>query len=705
MRRCSLERQLIICEKPSAAEKIAFALGGAGVRRARKGKVPVYRFELEGKEVTVVPSIGHLYAAAQQGPGWSFPMFSLVWVPIHEVEKRASGARSWIRAISDLAAEADSFVSACDLDTEGSLIAYMILLHACRGADSRARRMRFSTLTRQDLRAAYAQMAGTLDYGVAEAGKARHELDWIFGVNVSRALMDSYSRTGSSFEVLSAGRVQSPVLYALAKREAAIRMHLPDPFWLIGAEAEVGGARILARYKGGKVLSKQEAERIASRCSGAEATVRGIAEREAVIPPPFPFDLGTLQSEAFRLFGFHPSRTQKVAEKLYLEALISYPRTSSQKIPPSINCAQILRGLAESERYRDMAEEILASGRARPREGKKSDPAHPAIHPTGALPRSIGRDEARVYDLVVKRFLAAFGEAAVQSHATFELECSSGDVFVAEGRATRDEGWTRYYKPYAFLKEAPLPKASAGDRARILAAQSEERYTPPPPRFTPSSAIRFMERNGLGTKSTRAEVLDTLYRRGYIEGWKISVTELGFGVTRILRKFFPDLVSIELTRRLEEEIGGIEAGERRPAEVLLKGIELAKGVCEKMIGKYEEVGDELSKVVRKLREERRTLGPCPECKCGTLIITHSRKSGKRFVGCSNYKNGCRATMPLPQRGRITPSRATCKVCGYPIVEVRGLGRRPWRLCINNRCGSKSGWRTDPGKGGSGGGSE
>ncbi|MCQ5376906.1 MAG: DNA topoisomerase I [Candidatus Methanomethylicia archaeon] len=705
MRRGSLERQLIICEKPSAAEKIAFALGGAGVRRSRRGKVPVYRFELEGKEVTVVPSIGHLYAAAQQGPGWSFPMFSLVWAPIHEVERRASGSRAWIRAISDLAAQADSFVSACDLDTEGSLIAYMILLHACRGADSRARRMRFSTLTRQDLQAAYAGMTSTLDYGAAEAGKARHELDWIFGVNVSRALMDSYSRTGSSFEVLSAGRVQSPVLYALAKREAAIRLHLPDPFWLIGAEAEVGGGIVQARLRGGKVLSKREGEEIASRCSGAKAVVSRITEREVVIPPPFPFDLGTLQSEASRIFGFHPSRTQKIAEKLYLEALISYPRTASQKIPPSINCVQILRGLAGSDYYREMAEEILASGRTRPREGKKSDPAHPAIHPTGALPRSIGRDEGKVYDLVVKRFLAAFGEAAVQAQATIELECSSGDVFVADGKATKEDGWTRFYKPYAFLKEALLPKASVGDGAKILTAWAEGRFTAPPPRFTASSAIRFMERNGLGTKSTRAEVLDTLYRRGYIDGWKISVTELGFGVTRILKKFFPDLVSIELTRRLEEEIEGIGSGERRATEVVLKGIDLAKGVCEKMIDKYEEVGDELSKVVRKLREERRTLGPCPECKSGMLIITHSRKSGKRFVGCNNYKNGCRVTMPLPQRGRITPSKSTCKVCGYPIIEVRGFGKRPWRLCVNNRCGSKGSWQRGSGKAGSEDGAE
>ncbi len=692
-----MAKQLIVCEKPSAAMKVAYALAEGSVKRVGGRLFPAYSLTRGQNAITVVSALGHLYALDQRSVGWSYPVFDIKWVPINDVDRRMARARAWIDSISKHAEGADEFISACDYDTEGSLIAYNVLRYACRGADAKAKRMRFSTLTKQDLVAAYEGMSSELDATVIEAGRARHELDWIFGVNVSRALMDAQTMAGGCYEVLSAGRVQSPTLYAIYRRENGIRLHVPDPYWVIAAEAEIAGERVPAEYAEGRVLSLSEAEGVTRRCNGADGVVSRVSGRRAVIPPPVPFDLGTLQSEAYRHFGFPPSRTQKIAEKLYLDALISYPRTSSQRLPPSLGYARILEGLGRNRNYAEAATELVSSGRPlRPREGKKTDPAHPAVHPTGNLAEGLGRDDFRVYDLIAKRFMAAFAEAAVKEVTDVEMSCG-GDRFLARGEAVLIEGWSRFYAPYSFLREARLPKVSEGDPARMASVSHDAKYTEPPPRFNQSSIIKFMERSGLGTKSTRAEIVDTLYRRGYISGGMIEVTELGAGVITTLKRHFPRLVSIELTRRVEAEMEEIEGGKARREEVMVSTIDEVRETFERMISKEGGMGDGLAELVKAKREGDRTVGPCPSCKTGRLKVIRSKKSGKRFIGCSGYSSGCRFTAPLPQKGRVSVSKRRCKECGYPIVEVRGLGRYVWRLCINVECPTKRG----AGRGGGG----
>ena len=634
-------------------------------------------------------AIGHLYTVDQDVPGRGFPVFSTEWYPIPAVEKKRRKDLAWIGAISKLAKDADSFISACDYDTEGSLIAYMVLKHACGGADVRAGRMKFSTLTRQELVAAYDGMMQRLDFEVAEAGKTRHELDWIFGINVSRALTDSLSSSGGIFEVLSAGRVQTPTLNLLYRKELAIKLHIPDPFWAIAAEAEVGGARFPASYKEEIFKKRGEAEAVASRCSGEMGTVIDTQSKEIVIPPPCPFDLGTLQREAYRHFRLSPSRTQRVAEALYLEALISYPRTSSQRLPPTLGLEGILRHLGDNPVFAEPVGEIMAFGRApRPREGAKTDPAHPAIHPSGKRPEGRQtREERQVYDLVVRRFLATFGAPSVRCRTVVTVRCREDDDFYLRGEVTKDEGWTRHY-PFARMKEMTVPTLQVGEGVLMSRVAVEERFTPPPPRLTPTKLLGIMERNNLGTKATRADIMDTLYRRGYVEGGYKEVTDLGMSVIHVLRKFFPELTSVDMTKALGQDMDLIQEGAKSGDAVLGEAIEALKPIFERVILNYEEIGDELSKVIAYLREKNRTLGPCPACEGGSLIVIYSRRTGKRFVGCTNYSSGCRFSRPLPQRGKVRPTRTKCSSCGLPVVEVRGLGRKPWRICIDDRCPSK-----------------
>lgn len=683
--------QLIICEKPSAAAKISRALGGGSVRSRRVKGVPTYWFSRGGREIVAVPALGHLFTVVQKEPGWSFPIFNMAWVPSYEAGGRANRTRSWVEAISLIAKGADSFVSACDFDTEGSLIAYMILKYACNGADVIARRMKFSTLTRVDLEAAYENMMSSLDSSTIAAGKARHELDWIFGINVSRALMDSASWRCGGFQVLSAGRVQSPTLAILHKKELAINLHVPDPYWTIGAEARIERSTLPASYMVREIFSRQQAEGVVGRCNGQDGRVTDVESLEKRIPPPYPFDLTSLQRESYRIFRFIPSKTQKLAERLYLDALISYPRTSSQRLPPSLGFEGILRGLSKEPRYRDLVEEILTPGRPlRPRDGPKADQAHPAIHPTGKLPpRKLGREEECLYDLIVRRFLATFGATALRETTAITILCGDQDLFKVHGDRTMDEGWMRYYRPYASMGETTLPKVATGASAKMSKVWSQERYSAPPPRFNPSSLLSLMERNGLGTKATRAEILDTLYRRGYVEGTTMEVTELGLALVPVLKRFFPELTKVDLTRRFDEEMGCIEAGSSSPESVLSEAMDELKPLFERTIYHFEEVGEELAKAMSYLDRSRRSMGRCPSCREGELMVIRSRRTGKRFLGCTNYPTGCRLSLPLPQRGKIRSTREVCRLCGFPIIDVKGFGPKSWRLCVNDKCPSKN----------------
>jgi len=677
--------QLVLCEKPSAAAKIASALAEGKVQAKRVNGVPTYRLERGGRSIVVVPAIGHLFTVAQRSKGWSFPVFDTEWTQLSE-GSRAWRGRAFLETISKLSKGADAFVSACDYDTEGSLIAYMILRYACGGADVRAGRMKFSTLTKADLQSAYENMARTLDFNTISAGKARHELDWLFGINVSRALMDSLSWSCHRFQILSAGRVQSPTLNVLHKRELSINLHVPDPFWTIGAEVGIQGAHLQASYMLNEILSRQQADGVAERCNGKEGTVSDLKVVQMMIPPPYPFNLTDLQKEAYRLFRFTPSRTQKIAERLYLDALISYPRTSSQRLPSSLGLRGIIQKLSADPRYGDDTRDIL-SGPVVPRQGPKTDQAHPAIHPTGKLPSRAAREDGAIFDLIVRRFLATFGPPALREKTVISVLCGESDIFKVTGYRTVDEGWMRFYKPYSGSRDVRVPQVATGDHVLMQKVWREDRQTAPPLRFNPGSILGAMERSNLGTKATRAEILDTLYRRGYIEGVNIKVTELGLAVVPVLKKFFPELASTDLTKKFGDDMEGVEAGNRSYEQVLGLAIDELKPLFERAISRYEEIGGELFKALSYLKENECKLGQCPSCG-EDLIVVRSRKTGKRFLGCSGYSRGCRFSLPLPQRGRIIPTNESCKSCGLPIVEIKGSSRKPWRVCVNDKCPAK-----------------
>ena len=684
---------LIITEKPDAAARIAAALDVDGKpKRILDNGVPCYEVTRD-KNLVIVPALGHLYTVASDAKGSGYPVFEFKWVPLYLAKRGAKRTRVWLQTIAKLAKNADAFIDACDYDVEGSIIGYCILKYACGGKEAEAKRMKYSTLTKEDVQESYATALPSLDFSLIEAGLARHEVDWLYGVNLSRALTQAAKKHSGRYTTLSTGRVQGPTLKFLAMREKTIRSYVPVPYWTITAVISIGNAIFEVPYEKKAVETKDETNAIVKACKRKIGTIVKIETKRLLVSPPTPFDLGSLQNEAYRLFKYTPMFTLKIAQRLYLDALISYPRTSSQKLPPTIGYEAILEKLAKNREHGKLARELLVEPKLKPMEGRSFDPAHPAIYPTGNLPeRLLESAEKNIWNLVVRRFFAVLGDAAVEETVKATVDIS-GYNFLLEGKETLDEGWLHFYKPYARSKDAQLPRMVEGQDIDVEKIISHDEFTRSPPRYNPSSLLKRMQKENLGTKATRAGIIQTLYDRKYISEQRILTTDLGFEVINVIQKHCPTILSSTMTAGLEEEMSRIQERNDTRENVVNQTIETLKPVTERLKEKETVIGEQLNRVLRKAEQDERTIGVCPTCKTGKLIIIHSRKSGKRFVGCTNYFEGtCKTAFPLPQKGIVKPLGVNCKGCGSPTVRVWTRGNRSWKLCLNPDCKLKKGDR-------------
>lgn len=588
------KRVLVITEKPSSARRIANALDDNGKpRRAQYGKVSFYVAYNGEDELIVVSAIGHLYTIVQTRGGWTYPVFDIKWVPSYRADKRSKFTKQYLDAIINLSTDIDEVVSACDYDQEGSLIAFNVIKHGLSAnLLGRSKRMLFSTLTEQELRRSWETRMTTLDYPVIAAGKIRHEADWLYGINLSRALTLAAKKKDRNRKTLSVGRVQGPTLKFVYDQEVRISSFVPVPYWKIFAETQINVQKYPLEYSVPRLEREVHAKKVAEDCRGKEGTITKINGVEEKTPPPAPFNLGDLQQEAFRHFKYSPSVTLKIAEKLYLSALISYPRTSSQRIPDSIDIKAILNDLKKNTKYREQAELLIKKKRFKPRQGKKDDPAHPAIRPTGNKPGRLKPEELNIYDLVTKRFLSSLGKPTVKSKTVVDVDVN-GHLFFLKGEITLEPGWTVYYQPYLKAKDTPLPEVRVGMIIPITKLSTRRNYTKPPARFTSSSLVRKMEDENIGTKATRSNIVDTLFRRGYIRGQKISIADLGVNVIETLSEYSPDIIEVQLTRNLEGKLEGILSGEVNPDDIIKETMETLEAILATFKEKEDEIAESL----------------------------------------------------------------------------------------------------------------
>ena len=679
---------LVIAEKPSTARSLARALAtisGCKPSIMKRESIRYYEVMVKGKLHIISPAAGHLFGLAQKGPGWEYPVFDIEWKPSWQKNKSSAFTKAYLDNFLDLGRRCTSFISATDFDREGSVIAYNILKLACR--TEHARRMKFSTLTIPDLVRSFKSASAELDLGQIRAGLARHVLDWYWGINITRALTLAMKPHIKGFGLLSSGRVQGPTLKILADLEHEIADFVPRKFWTIELCCRHEEQEFSAVSDPERIWDEKEADEIYSECLHQPAFVTSVRKKVANVPPPPPFDLTSLQTEAYRHFGFSPSRTMGIAQFLYESALISYPRTSSQKIPPTIGYRNIITQISNQASYTGLCQRLLAEENLRPREGAKSDPAHPAIYPTGAKPGRLRTDQQKLYDLVCRRFLASFALAAKRESLAVILTVAQ-HPFRCTGRRTLEANWIDFYGPYAKLEENILPHLAEGEEVEVLNLLKKEKETQPPKRYTQASIIKEMEKRSLGTKATRASIVQTLFDRGYVEGRSIEVTELGISVIDTLSKHCPGVISESLTARFENEMESIEQGRASVESVVAKAEEMLTEIFRDFRENEDKIGRDLAKASIETKAKQKEIGPCPKCG-NTLRFITSRRTGKRFIGCSGYSDGCRFSAPVPQSGKLSVTGKKCQACGQPLIGVYRAGKRPWTFCFNLECPLKN----------------
>jgi len=536
-------------------------------------------------------------------------------------------------------------------------------------------------MTERELRFAFQELDSKSEIPLVDAGKCRHELDWLYGINLSRLLTESALRQGRGYVTLSTGRVQGPTLGFVVEREEEISCFVPVPFWTISATITHNGKTFTLEYEKDKIASQAEAKGICDECRDVLLEVKTIESREIQQQPPYPFDLSSLQSEAYRHFGYSPARTLAFAERLYLDALISYPRTSSQKLPPDIGYSEILQSIASHTDYRPLVAKLITRGDIRPNNGPKDDPAHPAIFPTGEYPkRPTSGGEARLYDLISRRFMATFADSSVKTSSRIILNHNNRRFFLSGSRIVR-LGWIEYYGPYAFDDSEPLPNLRIGDIAMVQDIKSIEKFTQPPYRYNPSSLLKKMEDANIGTKATRAGMIDLLYARGYVREERMRASELANKVTDTLSTYCPLIIDPSFTATLERLMQDIQDGTASRRGVLVEALEHLRPVMLSLAENEQEIGSRLSEVIVAQKAADVTFDtPCP--KCGLkLAVVRSRGTGKRFIGCNGkWQTGCNFTLPLPQFGNLTLLTRRCNVCGFQMVQARSRGRRPLVSC-------------------------
>ncbi|MCS7112117.1 MAG: DNA topoisomerase I [Ignisphaera sp.] len=549
---------LVIAEKPKAAEKIANALGKASRRRVLG--VPIWTIRKAGKTYVIASAAGHLYSLYTDEKG--YPVFNYRWVPRYRVDRKGKHTYRFLKVLDILFRNADEYINACDYDIEGSLIGYLIIHNM--GDIEKAKRVKFSSLTKQEILKAFANLL-PMDFEMIEAGYCRHVLDWMWGINISRMLMDIYSKALKLRGVLSAGRVQTPTLAYAADIILQKKLHIPIPLIYPVIWIDINGNEYRISLIDEPFKSLEEArEYIKGIRENLYAKVVDIRVKNIELQPPHPFNLTDLQSDAYKIYGFTPYKTQKLAEDLYLEALISYPRTNSQKLPQTLDNRHIIERLAENIEYRSYIEDLFKekNGLLKPNNGAKDDPAHPAIYPTGEkISAKLSEAHIRLYDLIVRRYLATFSSSAKIQVAELTFEINKRR-YSATALKILYSGWLKYYPYPVSEKIIPYEGLRRGSLVPIKRYKLTTRYTRVERSVNRYSLLKWMENVGIGTESTRAEIIELLYKRGYLiqRSKNTDISDIGMMIVNILRKYVRELISVDLTREFESYLESIKFG-------------------------------------------------------------------------------------------------------------------------------------------------
>ena len=676
-------RTLVTTEKFNTALRIAVVLSDGKMERERRGPVAIFRFKRGEDPWAVVGLRGHIVERddPKELSAWDFATLPKL---LETTPHRSVTEPAIVEALKQLAPSYDRVILATDWDREGEVIAAECLeiLHGVNPQLS-VQRAHYSALTRSEIEESFKNLK-ELDRNLADAGLSRQHVDLMWGALLTRYLtltsqMGGGRTSGSQGGgFLSVGRVQTPTLALLVGRDQEIKNFVPKPYWNLRADATKDGTPFRLEHTHGPFFEHPEVEKLLQKLEPhKQAEVTSFKEEERGLRPPVPFNTTLFVAEATKI-GFGASQAMRIAEDLYTSGLISYPRTDNTVYPHSLG----IRGLVEKLQagaFQKEATLVLSQEKMRPTRGRTETTDHPPIYPTAATdPKKLRGDKAQIYELVCRRFLATVGPEAKGRYRNGELKIAD-EPFKTDGFHMLDPGWYQIYPYMRQPDEVDLPVLTQGEKVAVERIYTVEEKTQPPRRFGQGSLVQEMEKLGLGTKSTRHEVIQKLLDRHYIQVRGLEPTNSGVAVTEALQAHASFVTKPDMTAQLEKDMDQIAQGQ--------KGL---NDVVEESRGMLREVYDVLQKNSRGIQATLQTaldaqhfVGPCP--KCGSALRMLRSQKGTRWVQCANNPATCTASYALPAAGFIEPSPELCATCKTPKVRITFRGQRPALYCIEPLC--------------------
>ncbi|WP_438446885.1 type I DNA topoisomerase [Gorillibacterium sp. sgz5001074] len=579
-----------------------------------------------------------------------------------------------LKELKDARKKVKKVYLAADPDREGEAIAWH-LAHYLDLDDTDSCRVVFNEITKQAVKDAF-KTPRPINKDLVNAQQARRILDRLVGYKISPLLWKKVKKG------LSAGRVQSVAVKLINDRENEIKAFVPEEYWTITAQLTAGTSPLEAKFHsvGGEkkeLHNEAEVQEILASIQKADFTVLDVKEKERTRNPSAPFITSTMQQEAARKLNFRAAKTMSVAQQLYegidlgkegTVGLITYMRTDSTRISPVAQeeAKEFILGKFGESYYPE-------TPRVYTKKAANAQDAHEAIRPSSVMrtPEDVkeylSRDQLRLYKLVWERFVASQMASAVMDTMTVDIQAAN-TVFRANGSKVKFPGFMKVYVESnddgTTEEEKFLPPLSKGDALTKNAIEPKQHFTQPPPRYTEARLVRALEEMGIGRPSTYAPILETIQKRGYValEEKKFIPTELGELVIELMEEFFPEILDVDFTAHMEEELDHVEEGKEDWVKVLngfYQSFEKRLEVAEEEM-KEVEIQDEVSDEVCE--------------KCGRHMVYKMGRFGK-FLACSGFPD-CRNTKPIVKgTGVVCP---TCKV-GH-VVERRSKKGRVFFGC-------------------------
>jgi DNA topoisomerase-3 len=713
-------KTLIIAEKPSVGEDLARVLPGPFKKKAGTGEKRSRA--LEGPDHIISWAVGHLVSLADPDQyDEKFKKWRMADLPIvptkFKLEVRDERSQKQMKVVREYlrSDEVDLVVNACDAGREGELI--FAYLYEKAGSKKPVERLWLSSMTESAMREALENLRPASEFALLEeAARSRSEADWIVGMNATRA---ATIRLRSSFDgAVSLGRVQTPTLAILTRREEEIRAFIPEAYWLVDAKFEAdGGRKYEGRYHAGakpRIEKQASADEIVAAVKGQRGKITKLDKTKKTEKPAMLYDLTSLQRDANTRFGFSAKRTLGAAQRCYEEhKALTYPRTNSRYLTTDMvdEIKPTAEQVGRDSEYTAAAEyvtglDLLPLGRV-VNDEKVGD--HHAIIPTNAEHKldKMGSDDRRIYDLVVRRFLAIFHPDAEFENTRVETTVSE-HVFRTRGKVLIVPGWRGVYGELADGaksaaeedegRDQTLPKLELDEEIDTTEVEALEKETKPPRRYSDASLLGAMEtagklvdddelreamkESGIGTPATRAAIIERLIDVGYIEreGRALVPTEKGMNVIRLLDGH--PLTEPALTGEWEHRLTQIQEGTETRKKFMADIKEFAVGTIS-----------ELDTSLKDVKIPRANLGPCPVC--GADII-ENRKGyscwAREDPGCGFVIWKGKVGKQLPAaiaRELITTGRTEKQVAGF-----KGRSGRSFRAKLALQQSEEGKWRVE-----------